>query len=102
MDPGIAALDGAHLNELVDGAASEFGVAHHLGEFLVEEFVTGAPIDTLVGERKVEGEELGEQPGEGLLPGAVGRIGRCGHGWAAGRGKWPTGSMLLSWREHRQ
>jgi len=48
------------LNEAVDQALAEFSIPYHLGEFLVEKNVRLLPVDFGMGQREVEGHELGE------------------------------------------
>jgi hypothetical protein len=62
---------GRDLDQPIDQALAELGVAHHLREFLIEKPVWLPPVDGSVSIGKVERHELGKIAGQRRLPGRV-------------------------------
>jgi hypothetical protein len=64
----VAAIDP---DELVHQPPAKLGIAHHLLQLLVEEFIAPRPVDVRVGKRKEERHELGKVMLQGLFPGTI-------------------------------
>jgi hypothetical protein len=62
-------LAGAHFHQFVGVTLPQVGVARQAGQLLVQGFITGRPVDVLVGLRKIAGDEIGEILINRLLPG---------------------------------
>ena len=60
-----------HAHQLVRQTPAKRGVAHHLLELLVEEFIALGPVDPGVGLWKQQGEEVRQVALQGFLPGGV-------------------------------
>ena len=80
VDPLFTPGQRGDLNEAVDQALAEFSIPYHLGEFLVEKNVRLLLVDFGMGQREVEGHELGEVARQRVLPERVVVVAWCGLG----------------------
>jgi len=84
VDPLLARVANTYLDEAVHQPFAEFGVLHDLGEFLIEEDVCLPPVYFSVGEREIEGHELGKVARDRVFPRGIVVVARwclVVHGW---------------------
>src|SRR5262249_6517791 len=83
QQPGLAAVPGPDLEELIREPLADFASADDLLQFLVEAFVAATPIDAGVDFREAQGQERFQKMFQGFLPRAIQFFGlalRCCHG----------------------
>jgi hypothetical protein len=69
--PALGAVFGPDLDELIDVASAQLGLAHHLLELLVQRFVAARPINLRVNLGEQQRQERLEVSVQRLLPGAI-------------------------------